>query len=145
MNSLTWLALVCYVLAFLGVLIFAAAYLIRSEFMPYHSSATARSWGDVDPAMQLLLLALIKVIGAPSLALGFAGLFLLYLLFAQSWSLEYLVAFQLFCLIAIAPPVVVGLYVRQKTKAPTPILSGSIVVLLTLAGFVFALVSGQLA
>jgi hypothetical protein len=143
MNVLTWFALICYGLAFLGVLILAAAYLVRSEFMPYHSVAVARPWQDVDPAMQILLMALIRVVGATNFALGVSGILMLYLLFSQQWGFPQLLAFQLFCLIAVVPPLAVTLYVRKKTKAPTPVLSVCSIGLLTLAGFAFAVLSGQ--
>lgn len=145
MEFFTSLALICYGLAFSGVLTFAIAYLVRSEFMPYHSLATARAWQDIDPAMQLLLLALMRVIGATSLGLGVSGLLQLYLLFTRDWTLGHLIAFQAFCLIAITPSVAIGLYMRHKTKAPTPIFSGIFIVLLTLTGFVLAWMSGRFA
>ncbi|WJK08088.1 hypothetical protein [Pseudomonas fluorescens] len=143
MELFTWLALTNYGLAFLITTAFGCAYLSRSIFMPYHGIAVGRSWSEIDPPMQFLLLALIKVVGATSLALSIAGYFQLYLLFSREWSLMVLLAFQSYCLIAIAPPIVVAMYVHRKSKANPPILSGCLALLLTMAGFMFAWLSGQ--
>ena len=145
MDMFAWFSLISYGLAFLIVVTFAIAYLSRSEFMPYHSVAIARPWSEVDSRMQLLLLALIKVVGSASVALALGGFFQLYLLFSRNWGLLHLIIFQLFCLIAVAPPVVIAIYVRHKTRASTPILSGCSVVFLTLSGFTFAVLSGRYA
>ena len=143
MNLFFWLALVSYASAFLIIIIFSIAYLSRSDFMPYHSIAVARPWSEVEPRMQVLLLALIKVTGWAWLAVATAGFLLLYLLLWKNGGLEQLIVFQLYCLIAVTPPIAVAFYVRQKTQAPTPIRSGSLVVILTLLGFTFALLSTQ--
>jgi hypothetical protein len=143
MNLFFWLALVSYASAFLIIIFFSIAYLSRSDFMPYHSIAVARPWSEVEPRMQVLLLALIKVTGWAWLAVATAGFLLLYLLFWQNGGLEQLIVFQLYCFIAVTPPIVVACYVRQKTLAPTPIRSGTLVVILTLLGFTFALLSAQ--
>ncbi|KQN54685.1 hypothetical protein ASE98_17160 [Pseudomonas sp. Leaf48] len=146
MNIFSWLALASYAVAFLIVAAFSLAYLRRSDFMPYHSIAVARPWSEVEPRMQLLLLALIKVTGWAWLALTIAGFLLLYLMFSHNGQferleLEQLFVFQLFCLVAAIPPIAVAIDVRRKTRAPTPIRSGSLVVLLMLLGFSFALLS----
>jgi hypothetical protein len=143
MNMFAWLALISYALAFLIVVAFSTAYLKRSDFMPYHGIAIDRRWSEVEPRMQVLLLALIKVAGSAWLALALAGIFLLCLLFSRNGELTQLIVFQLFCLIAVTPPVAVAAYVRKKTNAPTPVRSGSLVVLLTLFGFTFAVLSGR--
>jgi hypothetical protein len=143
MNLFFWLALVSYASAFLIIIFFSIAYLSRSDFMPYHGIAVARPWSEVEPRMQVLLLALIKVTGWAWLAVATAGFLLLYLLFWQNGGLEHLIVFQLYCLIAVTPPIAVAFYVRQKTQAPTPIRSGTLVVILTLLGFTFALLSAQ--
>ena len=143
MNVLSWLALLSYLLGFALVFVFALAYLLRSEFLPYHRIAVGRNWSDVDARMRVLLIALIKVAGSAWLALGLAALLLLYLLFSRPASLWHLLLFQLFCLAAAVPPMLVAAYVRRKTAAPTPVLSGGLVVGLCLLGFVFAIGSGR--
>ncbi|MBH3407712.1 hypothetical protein I5P86_21875 [Pseudomonas glycinae] len=143
MDLFTWLALTNYGAAFLITTAFACAYLSRTMYMPYHEIAVGRSWSEVDPPMQLLLLALIKVVGATSLALSVGGYFQLYLLLSREWALVVLFVFQGYCLIAIAPPIVVAMYVRRKSNAHPPIVSGYFALLLTLTGFMFAWLSGR--
>lgn len=145
MDMYYWLALVSYALAFMIIVAFSVVYLKRSDFLPYHGVAIARSWDMVDSRMQLLIMALIKVAGWAWLAVACAGFMLLYLLFSRSTAIALLVVFQVFCLIAVMPPIVVAIHVHRKTDAPTPIRSGALAVCLTLSGFTFALLSGHYA
>lgn len=145
MDIYYWLTLVSYTLAFLIIVTYSVVYLKRSEFLPYHSIAIARTWDEVDWRMKLLIMALIKVTGWAWLAVAIAGFMLLYLLFSSNAEFAQLIMFQVFCLIAVTPPIVIAIYVRRKTDAPTPIHSGSLVVFLTLLGFTFAMLSGHFA
>lgn len=145
MDIYYWLALVSYALAFMIIVAFSVVYLKRSDFMPYHGIAIARPWSKVDSRMQLLIMALIKVTGWAWLAVAFAGFVLLYLLFSRNTGFALLIIFQVFCLVAVTPPIAVAIYVHKKTAAPTPIRSGALVVFLTLSGFTFALLSGHYA
>ena len=143
MDMYYWLSLVSYALAFLIIATFSVVYLKRSDFLPYHSIAIARTWNKVDSRMQLLIMALIKVTGWAWLAVAIAGFMLLYLLFSHNAEFAQLIMFQVFCFIAVTPPIAVAIYVRKKTDAPTPIRSGALVVFLTLLGFTFAMLSGH--
>lgn len=143
MNVLSWLALLSYLACFVFVLIFAVAYLTRTEFMPYHRIAVERPWNSIDARMQVLLLALIRVAGAAWMALVLAALLLLYPLFSSHGELWQLVMFQLFCFMTVTPPLLVALYVRRKTAAPTPIRIGVLTLALCMAGFILAIASGR--
>ncbi|WP_140725867.1 MULTISPECIES: hypothetical protein [Gammaproteobacteria] len=143
MTVLAWLALSCYLLTFLLVALFALAYLKRTEFMPYHRAAVARDWRDIDEPMRLLLLALIKVVGAAWLAAAVAGFLSLYLLFSRPGVAWQLWLFQGFCLLTVVPPIAVAAHLRRRTKAPTPLSLGAVMVLFSLAGFVLSLSSGH--
>jgi len=44
----------------------------RSEFMPYHADAVGRPWAQVEPASQILIIALMRSFGGTALALGIA-------------------------------------------------------------------------
>jgi hypothetical protein len=143
MNIYHWLALFSYALAFFITMVFSLVYLRRSDFLPYHGVAVARTWDMVDSRMQLLIMALIKVIGWGWLAVAIAGFMLLYPLLWRNADLPQLIMFQVFCLVAVTPPVAIAIYVHRITDAPTPIKTGLLVVLLTLSGFTFALLSGH--
>lgn len=106
MDLFAWLAFGCYLLAFFIVSLFAAAYLKRSDFMPYHGQAVGVPWAEIEPRMQVLLMALIRVVGAGWIALAGAGVMLAWLIFfGGHFALPQLLAFQLFCLVATLPPV----------------------------------------
>ena len=51
-------------------LVLGAVYLFRDSFMPYHAAALGRSWGELGPATQALLKALMEVAAGGWLALG---------------------------------------------------------------------------
>lgn len=51
-------------------LVLGAIYLFRDSFMPYHAVALGRSWGELGPATQALLKALMEVAAGGWLALG---------------------------------------------------------------------------
>ena len=51
-------------------LVLGVIYLIRDSFMPYHATALGRGWGEIDPATQVLLKALMEVAAGGWLALG---------------------------------------------------------------------------
>ncbi len=119
MDLSAWLAFGCYLLAFFIVSLFAAAYLKRSDFMPYHGQAVDRPWAQIDPRMQVLLMALIRVVGAAWIALAGAGVMLAWLIFfGGHFALPQLLAFQLFCLVATLPPVLVASGVHRCPPAP---------------------------
>ena len=51
-------------------LVVGAIYLFRDSFMPYHAAALGKDWGELDPATQTLLKALMEVAAGGWLALG---------------------------------------------------------------------------
>jgi hypothetical protein len=62
-----------------GILMaFGMIYLLRSSFMPYHSEAISLKWDEVEPATQILLLALMRATSGGFIGLAFAIAFLQY-------------------------------------------------------------------
>ena len=55
--------------AFVSVVL-GVIYLLRDSFMPYHAAALGKAWGELDPATQALLKALMEVAAGGWLALG---------------------------------------------------------------------------
>ena len=51
-------------------LVLGAIYLFRDSFMPYHAVALGKTWGELGPATQTLLKALMEVAAGGWLALG---------------------------------------------------------------------------
>jgi hypothetical protein len=81
-------SLILHLCATVILLSFGVVYLVRGEFMPYHAVAVSRSWAEVDPAMQVLLLALMKVTAGGWIASSLALLVILLIPFrsGQRWS-----------------------------------------------------------
>lgn len=65
-------AMTGYIISAIPLALFGATYLTRSEFMPYHAVAIGQSWGEVAPAIQVLLLAMMRGLGGTFLALAVA-------------------------------------------------------------------------
>ena len=83
-SKMSWrlkISFFCYLLGFLFLITLALIYLFRSEFMPYHAVAVGQSWDDVDPAFQILILALMKVAGGGWFATAVATIILLFIPF----------------------------------------------------------------
>ncbi|MFD2176892.1 hypothetical protein [Veronia pacifica] len=62
------LAMFLYVFSLLIMLGFAVTYLTKTEFMPYHADALSTQWQDLPKPQQILILALMKVVGGLALA-----------------------------------------------------------------------------
>jgi len=73
MDKKTKIAFWCYAAALIGLSVSGGIYLFRSSFMPYHSVAVGLPWTAVPAPLQLLILALMKVIGAAWLVIVLAG------------------------------------------------------------------------
>ena len=68
-RNLKW-AFGCHALALLLLAVFSLIYLFRSEFMPYHAAAVEQVWREIDPAFQVLILALMRAAGEPLVKVG---------------------------------------------------------------------------
>ena len=73
----------CHLLALLLIAAVGVVYLFRSQFMPYHAIAVGKTWAQVDPAFQILLLALIRLVGGAWIATALAMGILLFIPFRQ--------------------------------------------------------------
>ena len=82
------ISLVCYSAVALVSFIFGIIYLTRSQFMPYHSLALAKSWESVEANTQTLILALMRVAGGGFISTGIAIAVLLYisLTAGETWT-----------------------------------------------------------
>ena len=70
-------ALVSLVLAAVLALAFGVRYLLTKTFMPYHATVLGKSWTDLEPRLQVIILGMLKVAGAGLLGYGAALLWLL--------------------------------------------------------------------
>ena len=58
-------------------LAFGFRYLFATQFMPYHAAICGRTWPEVEPGLQAILLGSFKVIGGSFIAFGLTLLWLL--------------------------------------------------------------------
>lgn len=52
-------------------------YMISTEFASYHADVVAKSWSEIEPAIQSMILGMLTVLGGGFMASGFSMLFLL--------------------------------------------------------------------
>ncbi len=134
-----WWAFVCHLLVSLFLAIFGLIYLFQPEFMPYHAAAVGRKWSAVDPAFQILILALMKVAGGAWLATAGAMMVLLFKPFREGarWVLWTVPAMGL---TVAATSLYVTLYVAANTSATPPWLAAAFGVSLLVVGLILSLI-----
>jgi hypothetical protein len=73
------LALAAVLLVALAGILFGVRYMRRDAFLPYHAAVAGKSWPELDPGVQVVILGMLRIIGG-----GFAtlGVTLLWLCFA---------------------------------------------------------------
>src|SRR4051794_29416038 len=78
----------CHAIAYLLFAAFAAIYLLRPRFMPYHEIAVGMRWEEVGRPFQILILGLMRVVGGGLLSAAFIGAILLFWPFRRgiSWA-----------------------------------------------------------
>ena len=128
----------CYLLALLSIGIIGLIYLFRSQFMPYHAIAVGKTWGEVDPSFQILLLALIRVVGGAWIATALAMGILLFIPFRQGirWARWAIPAIGL---VAELPALYATLSVTLNTPATPPWKGVVLVMALLVVGIIFSL------
>ena len=82
-------AFACYLLPALGLGAWGIMFVLRREFMPYHSAAVGMPWSAVPGTFQILLLGLIKLAGGAFFTLAAALVIILLIPFRQGhrWTL----------------------------------------------------------
>jgi hypothetical protein len=133
-------AFLCYLLSLPLLYIFGLIYIFRSEFMPYHAVAVGQSWSEVDPAYQVLILALMKVAGAGLLGIAFSINIFLFKFFRHGiqwsfWAIPITGSF------ASLSTLYATIYVSQNTPASPPVLAASLGFILLILGFILSLLS----
>jgi hypothetical protein len=124
----------CYLLMLILCGVFGLLYLFSPQFMPYHAVAIGATWNDLPSAYRILILALMKAVGAGSLGSFIAGLFILLIPFRSgfpwaNWAL------LIIGLVVSIPGLYAMLTVRWSTPASPPWVVPLIGMLLAIAGF----------
>jgi hypothetical protein len=127
------LALAAVLLVALGVILFGTRYMRRDAFLPYHADVAGKSWGEIDAGVQVIILGMLKIIGA-----GFAtlGVTLLWLCFAlhegarwAPWAILTVSA------VALGPMLYVAVKLRAfRPEAQTPVRPTAAMIVLIVVG-----------
>ena len=117
---------------------FGSVYLFRSEFMPYHADAIGTNWESVDPTIQVLILALMRVAGGGWLAAAVSIAILLKVQLQKDfrwirWAIPAV------GLTVSLPTLYATYYVTTNTPANPPWLAALIGIVLLLVGFAASL------
>ena len=128
----------CHLLALLSIAAVGVFYLIRTEFMPYHAIAVGKTWNQVGPAFQILLLALIRAAGGAWLATALAMGIILFIPFRHGmrWAKWAIPAVGL---VAELTTLYVMLSVTLNTPATPPLEGVVLTMVLLVAGLIFSL------
>lgn len=120
------------------LIIFGSIYLMKNQFMPYHSEAVGFSWSDLEPNFKVLIIALMRAAGGGFLATGLAILVLLIIPWRAGniWSIYAIPAIGL-C--TLSGTLYATLLVKMKTPGTPPVILNFIGLGLTIISFVFSL------
>jgi len=132
MKSLKVLALAGYGFVVLIMLVMASTFLTATEFFPYHAEASGLEWGDVQPGLQAVLLAVFRICGAGWLTVAVALVLLIVFPFGrrdEGWSY---VAIPLVSLTFWGITLATTLHVAMTTPATPPWTGSLICIVVTL-------------
>ena len=134
------LALAAVLLVAFGGILFGVRYMRREAYLPYHADVAGKSWNELDPGVQVIILGMLKIVGA-----GFAtlGVTLLWLCFAlhegarwAPWAILTISAVEL------GPMLYVAIRLRAfRPDAQTPVRPTLAMMVLIVAGVGLALLA----
>jgi len=138
MSTKMRIAFGCHFLATLLMAAFGLAYVLKTEFMPYHAIAVGLPWSEVTPSFQVLILALMRAAGGAGLAVVVLELFLLLLPFRRGevWARWAVPAGGL---VISFGALYAMLYVSLNTQATPPLIAPVAGILLFVVGFAVSL------
>jgi hypothetical protein len=139
MSTLFLISFMSYGCVALVSILFGLIYLIRNQFMLYHSEALSLSWSELEEKMQVLILALMRAAGGGFLATGLAISVLLIIPFraGDTWSIYTIPAISLCTSIGT---LYATLLVKIKTPGTPPVTLSFLALALTMIGFIFSII-----
>jgi hypothetical protein len=117
---------------------FGVRYLRTREFMPYHAVVAGKSWTELEPGVQAIIIGMLRIVGGGLSTYGLALLWLFVPLNrGESWAAW---AALTLTLSAVLPSLLVTIQLRRfEPRAQTPVIPSLIALLLALAGVAAAL------
>ena len=139
MSTTSLISFISYSFVALVLILFGLIYLLKNQFMPYHSEALGLSWSELEPQKQILILALMRAAGGGFLATGLAMLILLIIPWraGYTWSIYAIPAISLCnCLGTLYAT----LLVKTRTPGTPPVRLSLLALVLTMIGFIFSVI-----
>ncbi|RBP18183.1 hypothetical protein DFR50_101127 [Roseiarcus fermentans] len=124
------------VAALLGVAM-GMKYLTTPAFMPYHAAVVGKTWAEIDPLMQAIVLGMLRVVAGGFLALGVAiGWLTLALAQGAAWAPW---AILTTAAAGLGPALYVSLKLRSvRPEAKTPVVPTVAAIVLIVVGTALA-------
>lgn len=139
MSTTFLISFISYSFVTLISILFGLIYLIKNQFMPYHSAALGSLWSDLEANWQVLIIALMRAAGGGFLATGLAMFILLIIPYraGETWSIY---AIPLISLCTSFGTLYATLLVKTRTPGNPPVILSFIAIALTIIGFIFSVI-----
>lgn len=118
--------------------IFAAMYLFRPEFMPYHEVAIGKPWNEMNEEYRVLIIALMRVSGGGWLATAVGMLLLLLIPFRKGRYWAYF-GIPTIGLAALVPTFLATIIVKTRSAAVPPYILAAILIGLLIISIILSL------
>ena len=127
------LALAAVLLVAFGAILFGVRYMRREAYLPYHAAVAGKSFSELDPGIQVIILGMLKIIGGGFATLGVALLWLCFALHEGArwapWAILTISA------VALGPMLYVAITLRTfRPDAQTPVRPTLAMMVLILVG-----------
>jgi hypothetical protein len=134
------LALAAVLLVALGAILFGVRYMRRDAYLPYHAAVAGRSFVDLDPGIQVVVLGMLRIIGGGFVTLGVALLWLCFALHkGAGWAPWAILSVSA---VALGPMLYVAIGLRAyRPEAQTPVRPVLVMMLLIAAGVTLSLLA----
>jgi hypothetical protein len=134
------LALAAVLPVALGGILFGVRYMRREAYLPYHAAVAGKSWNELDPGVQVIILGMLKIIGGGFATLGVTLLWLCFALYEGArwapWAILTISAVEL------GPMLYVAIRLRTfRPDAQTPVRPTLAMMVLIVAGVGLALLA----
>lgn len=128
-----YIALGAVLVAALGGILFGVRYMRREEYLPYHAVVAGKPFAELDPGVQVIILGMLKIIGAGFASLGVTLLWLCFALYEnERWAPWAILTISG---AALVPTLYVAITLRTfRPNAPTPVRPTLVMMILIVIG-----------
>ena len=134
------LALAAVLLVALAGIVFGVRYMRCDAFLPYHAAVAGKSWTELDPGVQAVILGMLRIIGGGFVTLGVTLLWLCLALHEGArwapWAILTISA------AALGPMLYVAIKLRSfRPDAQTPVMPTLAMTVLIVFGVVLSILA----